>query len=58
MSAVNRELNKIKKGNLDDARFFKILTEIYKNFELQKRSDEAESEFSSPRILYSKFIGD
>jgi len=48
MSAVNRELNKIKKGNLDDARFFKILTEIYKNFELQKKSDEIESEYSSP----------
>jgi len=58
MSAVNRELNKIRKSNPADAHLLSILMDIYRNFELQKKSDEIESEYSSPRILYSRFIGE
>lgn len=54
---LNRELLKIKKSNLNNSEILKSLSELYLNFELQKETDKEKLETTSPRILYSKFIG-
>ena len=54
---LNRELLKIRKSNLNNSEILKSLSELYLNFELQKETDKEKLETTSPRILYSKFIG-
>jgi len=54
---LNRELLKIRKGDLNNSEILKSLSQIYLNFELQKEIEKEEKEADSPRILYSAFIG-
>jgi hypothetical protein len=55
---LNRELLKIKKSEMNDFELIKTLSELYLHYELQNQLKQSEEESKSPRILYSKFIGD
>jgi superfamily II DNA or RNA helicase len=55
---LNRELLKIKKNEMDDLELIKTLSELYLHYELQNQLKQNEEENKSPRILYSKFVGD
>ena len=55
---LNRELLKIKKSEMNDSELIKTLSELYLHYELQNQLKQSEEESKSPRILYSKFIGD
>ena len=55
---LNRELLKIKKSEMSDTELIETLRELYLHYELQKQLKQNEEENKSPRILYSKFIGD
>jgi len=54
---LNRELLKIKKSEMNDSELIKTLSELYLHYELQNQLKQSEEESKSPRILYSKFIG-
>lgn len=53
---LNRELNKIKKSNMENSELIKTLSELYINYELQNQIKRNEEEDKSPRILYSKYV--
>ena len=55
---LNRELLKIKKSEMNDLELIKTLSELYLHYELQNQLKQNEEESKSPRILYSKFVGD
>ena len=55
---LNRELLKIKKSEMNDSELIKSLSELYLHYELQNQVKQNEEENKSPRILYSKFVGD
>jgi len=55
---LNRELLKIKKSEMNDSELIKTLSELYLHYELQNQLKQNEEESKSPRILYSKFVGD
>ena len=55
---LNRELLKIKKSEMTDLELIKTLSALYLHFELQNQVKLNEEENKSPRILYSKFVGD
>ena len=55
---LNRELLKIKKSEMNDSELIKTLSELYLHYELQNQVKQNEEESKSPRILYSKFVGD
>ena len=55
---LNRELLKIKKSEMTDSELIKTLSELYLHYELQNQVKQNEEESKSPRILYSKFVGD
>jgi|APSaa5957512535_1039671.scaffolds.fasta_scaffold05887_2 superfamily II DNA or RNA helicase len=55
---LNRELLKIKKSEMNDSELIKTLSELYLHYELQNQLKQNEEESRSPRILYSKFVGD
>jgi hypothetical protein len=55
---LNRELLKIKKSEMTDLELIKTLSALYLHFELQNQVKLNEGESKSPRILYSKFVGD
>lgn len=54
---LNRELNHIRKAELDNEQFVGALSEIYRNFELQKNIERREKEPGTPRIVYSEYVG-
>jgi superfamily II DNA or RNA helicase len=54
---LNRELGKIKKTEMNDSELFESLKDLYRNYELQNQIKQSEEESKSPRILYSKFVG-
>jgi len=55
---LNRELNRIRKAELDDEQFIDALSDIYRNFELQKNLEQREKELTAPRIVYSEYVGE
>lgn len=55
---LNRELNHIRKAELDNEQFVDALSEIYRNFELQKNIEQREREPEAPRIVYSEYVGE
>jgi len=55
---LNRELNHVRKAELDNEQFVDALSEIYRNFELQKKVEMREKESKAPRIVYSVYVGD
>lgn len=55
---LNRELLKIKKGDMNDADIISSLTQLYLYYDLQNKVKKQEEEISLPRILYSKYLGD
>ena len=55
---LNRELNRIRKAKLDDSQLIDALSEIYRNFDLQKKTEQREKEAAAPRIVYSEYIGE
>jgi len=55
---LNRELNHVRKAELDNEQFVDALSEIYRNFELQKNVEQREKESEAPRIVYSTYVGD
>lgn len=55
---LNRELNHIRKAELDNEQFVDALSEIYRNFELQKNIEQREKELEAPRIVYSEYVGE
>ena len=55
---LNRELLKIKKSEMNDSELIKTLSALYLHYELQNQVKLNEEENKSPRILYSKFVGD
>ena len=54
---LNKELLKIKKSNMDDSEIMQHLSQLYLHYNLQNQIKQSEEEGSSPRILYSKYIG-
>ena len=55
---LNRELLKIKKSEMSDTELIKTLSELYIHYDLQKQLKQIEEESKSPRILYSRYVGD
>ena len=55
---LNRELLKIKKSEMDNSELITKLSELYIHYDLQKQLKQIAEESKSPRILYSKYIGD
>jgi len=55
---LNRELNHVRKAELGNEQFIDALSEIYRNFELQKNVEQREKESEAPRIVYSAYVGD
>ncbi len=53
---LNRELNKIKKSDIENSELIKTLSELYIHYELQNQVKKSEEEDKSPRILYSKYV--
>ena len=48
----------LKKSEMNDLELIKTLSELYLHYELQNQLKQNEEESKSPRILYSKFVGD
>jgi superfamily II DNA/RNA helicase/HKD family nuclease len=55
---LNRELGKMRKSEMNDLDLINHLSDLYRNFELQKQVKQNEEENKSPRILYSKYVSD
>lgn len=53
---LNRELNKIRKSDMENSELIKTLSELYIHYELQNQVKRNEEEDKSPRILYSKYV--
>ena len=53
---LNRELNKIKKSEMDDFELLNNLSQLYIHYELQNQLTQNEEESKSPKILYSKYL--
>ena len=55
---LNRELQKIKKSNMDDTDLLEILGQLYRDYELQDKVRHRVEKSKALRILYSKYVGD
>jgi superfamily II DNA or RNA helicase len=55
---LNRELNKIKKSEMDDTELLQNLSQLYLHYELQNQIKQNEEDSASPRILYSEYVSD
>lgn len=53
---LNRELNKIKKSEMNDFELLNNLSQLYIHYELQNQLKQNEEESKSPKILYSKYV--
>ena len=55
---LNKELLKIKKSQMGDSELIDHLSQLYLNYNLRDRVKQNEEDALTPRILYSKYIGD
>ncbi len=55
---LNKELLKIKKSEMKDSDLLEHLGQLYLHYNLQNQIKQSEEESKSPRILYSKYVGD
>lgn len=55
---LNRILNQLKKNDMADSELLNHLSRLYIHYNLQKQVKQENDEVESPRILYSKYIGD
>ncbi len=54
---LNRELTKITKAGMEDMEILGSLSQLYLHYNLQNQVRQDEEEATSPRILYSMYVG-
>lgn len=55
---LSKELNRIRKTHLTDEQFIEALGELYRNFNLRKKTERRHKESDIPRIIYSAYVGE
>lgn len=53
---LNRELNMIRKSDMENLELIETLSALYRNYELHNQVKKSEEEAKSPRILYSRYV--
>ncbi len=55
---LRKELLKIKKSGINDSDMLQSLSQLYLHYNLQNQMKQYEKESKTPRILYSKYVGE